>query len=98
SKIEEIASGDSTLLYDSISNIITSTFHQNAGPSRPWVLIIVTDRDDNLSTMNSRQFSRVIYDKFTKEESHFMFVVGVGNHVNENKMQAVSHYFHYIYY
>jgi hypothetical protein len=89
--LRNVASGD-TLLYDSISDITTRTFRRNADPSRPWVLIVVTDGDDNLSSMSSRQCSREIYDKFTKEDSNFMFVVGVGDRVNASKMQAVNYY------
>ncbi|CAG8654705.1 11349_t:CDS:2 [Funneliformis caledonium] len=95
--LRNVVSGD-TCLYDSISGVIDRTFRRNAYPSRPWVLIVVTDGDDNLSSMSSRQCSREIYDKFTKEDNNFMFVVGVGDRVNASKMQEMARvgYFDYI--
>jgi hypothetical protein len=87
--LKKVAYGD-IRLYDSLSDVITRTFWQNADPSRPWVLIVVVDGNDNLSVMSPEQCSGKIYDKYTRKGSNFMFVVGVGNRVNANRMKNVS--------
>ena len=86
--LKKVAYGD-TRLYDSIFDVTTKTFRQNADPTRPWVFIVVVDSDDNLSMISHGQCSGIIFDKYTRKNTNFMFVIGVGNRVNTNRMQNV---------
>ncbi|CAB4445580.1 unnamed protein product [Rhizophagus irregularis] len=49
-----VASGG-TRLYDSMVNVI-KTFHSNGDRSRPWILVVVTDGDDNNSSLSFKKF------------------------------------------
>ena len=59
-------------IYDSISG----TFHD---PSRPWVLIVVTDEDDNLSSMNVVTINRNSFTVIFVGNQQY-----VGRHVSTN--------------
>ncbi|POG68570.1 hypothetical protein GLOIN_2v1778072 [Rhizophagus irregularis DAOM 181602=DAOM 197198] len=52
--LSNVASGG-TRLYDSIVNVI-KTFHSNGDRSRPWILVVVTDGDDNNSSLSFKKF------------------------------------------
>ena len=79
-----------TRLYDSIYDVVVGIFRQKANRTRPWILVVVTDGDDNCSTRSARQCAQEVYRLFTIEESNFLFVVGVGDGVNSSKLQEVN--------
>lgn len=83
-----MASGE-TRLYDSIYDVAVGTFRHTADASRPWILIVVTDGDDNCSTRAARKCGQDVYSGFSRVSNNYVFVVGVGNGVNAAKMKEV---------
>lgn len=77
-----------TRLYDSIIDVI-KTFQRNGDRSRPWILVVVTDGDDNRSSRSFKKCAEEISHLFTKDSSNFLFVVGVGDDVDSKKMEQV---------
>ena len=80
-----------TRLYDSMIDIV-KTFHRNGDRTRPWILIVVTDGDDNYSSRSFKKCAAELSSLFTKESSNFLFVVGVGDDVDSTKMEQVCHF------
>ncbi|KAJ1553705.1 hypothetical protein HK405_007160, partial [Cladochytrium tenue] len=78
-----------TRLYDSIVDMI-NYFRNKGDRSRPWLLFVVTDGEDNSSTRSATSTGRVIMQTYNGESSNFIFVIGVGSEVNQSKMKEMS--------
>jgi Mg-chelatase subunit ChlD len=81
-----------TRLYDSIVDVI-QIFRNRGDVSRPWILVVVTDGVDNLSSRSLHKCAQEISSLFTKESNNFLFLVGVGDGVNSERMNEVLPYF-----
>jgi hypothetical protein len=88
--LNNVVSGG-TRLYDSMLDIV-KTFQRNGDRSRPWILVVVTDGDDNRSSRSLKKCAEEISHLFTKDSSNFLFVVGVGDDVDSTKMEQVYHF------
>ncbi|RIA96760.1 hypothetical protein C1645_814955 [Glomus cerebriforme] len=86
-----------TRLYDSMVDVVR-TFHRNGDRTRPWILVVVTDGDDNRSSRSFKKCAEEISRLFTKESSNFLFVVGVGDDVDSAKMEQMSTAGNFIYF
>jgi len=87
--LRHTAAGE-TRLYDSIYDVVVGLFRRTADRTRPWILVVVTDGDDNCSARSARQCGEEIYRLYTREESNFLFVVGVGDGVNSTRMEQMA--------
>lgn len=70
----------STRLYDSLEDGVMQ-FWQEADPARPWVLIAITDGQDNSSVRyrnNPYAIGTFMGAMFNHEPSNFPFIIGVG--------------------
>lgn len=71
----------STHLYDALENVI-GTFWESGDRRRPWLLIVVTDGQDNVSSSKYRNnpaaIGQYIATRYNHENSNFIFVIGVG--------------------
>ncbi|RHZ89845.1 hypothetical protein Glove_9g152 [Diversispora epigaea] len=79
-----------TRLYDSMCDLINRTFYRNGNLSRPWIMIVVTDGNDISSTRSAQMCAEEIRNKFTKENSNFLFLIGVGDDVNSSTMEMMA--------
>jgi hypothetical protein len=89
--LNNVADGG-TRLYDSIVDVI-QIFHSSGDASRPWILVVVTDGDDNRSSRSLRECAQEISRLFTTNHSNFLFLIGVGDGVDSAKMEEVLPYF-----
>jgi Mg-chelatase subunit ChlD len=71
---------------------VVKTFQQKGDRSRPWILVVVTDGDDNRSSRSLKKCAEEVSNLFTRESSNFLFVVGVGDNVDSTKMEQVYHH------
>eukprot|EP00298_Acanthocystis_sp_HF-20_P016870 c21612_g1_i1.p1 GENE.c21612_g1_i1~~c21612_g1_i1.p1 ORF type:complete len:252 (+),score=113.96 c21612_g1_i1:1205-1960(+) len=76
-----------THLWDSI---IVSVIHFTsiAISTRPWVLIILTDGDDQGSQRSQYEAAQLL-SAFNKPQNNFSFVVGLGRSVNERALKSL---------
>ncbi|CAG8762311.1 1106_t:CDS:2, partial [Acaulospora morrowiae] len=94
-RLTNVASGG-TRLYDSMVDIV-ETFHRSGDRTRPWVVVVVTDGDDNCSIRSIDRCAQEVSRLFTKESSNFLFVVGVGDNVDSTKMEKMATTGNFIY-
>ncbi|PKC07311.1 hypothetical protein RhiirA5_399923 [Rhizophagus irregularis] len=86
-----------TRLYDSIVDVI-QIFRNRGEVSRPWILVVVTDGDDNISSRSLHKCAQETSSLFTtKESNNFLFLVGVGDGVNSEKMNEMASAGNFIY-
>ncbi|RGB41149.1 TLD-domain-containing protein [Rhizophagus diaphanus] len=78
-----------TRLYDSIVDVI-QIFRSRGDVSRPWILVVVTDGVDNLSSRSLHKCAQEISSLFTNESNNFLFLVGVGDGVNSERMNEMA--------
>lgn len=78
-----------TRLYDSIADAIMA-FWEYGKRDRPWLLIVITDGQDNISRKypNPVSIGQFIGQRFEFEPSNFTFVIGVGegNQIDRNAL------------
>ena len=78
-----------TRLYDSIVDVM-QIFRNRGDTSRPWILVVVTDGEDNRSSRSLHKCAQEISSQFsTKNSNNFLFLVGVGDGVNSAKLNEV---------
>ncbi|CAB4396142.1 unnamed protein product [Rhizophagus irregularis] len=94
--LSNVVSGG-TRLYDSMIDVI-KTFQRNGDHSRPWILVVVTDGDDNRSSRGLKKCAEEISRLFTKKSNNFLFVVGVGDGVDSTKMEQMASIGNFIYF
>lgn len=91
---------EGTRLYDSIQDIIT-TFWSAGRRDCPWVLLIVTDGDDNRSKnypcnkpQSPEMIGRYVGTRFNHERTNFPFLIGVGQdqQINARALATIGHY------
>jgi hypothetical protein len=87
----DVADGD-TRLYDSIVDII-QIFHSSGVNSRPYILVVVTDGVDNISSRSSRKCAQEISNLFTNNPTNHLFLVGVGDRVDSERWKRYCHTF-----
>ncbi|CAG8584423.1 173_t:CDS:2 [Acaulospora morrowiae] len=85
-----------TRLYDSMVDIVR-TFRRDGDRTRPWILVVVTDGDDNSSYMSLERAANEVSQLFTRESSNFLFVLGVGESVDSTRMQEMASKGNFIY-
>jgi len=76
-----------THLWDSII-ISVLQFITTADRTRPWVLIVLTDGDDQGSSKSQREAATILQG-FNSQSSNFSFIVGLGREVNERALKGV---------
>ncbi|KAJ4459187.1 hypothetical protein PAPYR_4993 [Paratrimastix pyriformis] len=64
-------------------------FLQHAHRDRPWILILITDGDDNSSQSTTSQCAEMLR-KWNGPDSNFGFMLGVGHDVNSAVMQQLA--------
>ncbi|CAG8585945.1 12858_t:CDS:2 [Acaulospora morrowiae] len=84
-----IASGG-TSLYDCMCELISGPFYRKGDRSRPWIMIVVTDGNDFGSIKSLETCAAEICSKYTRENSNFLFLLGVGDDVNSSKMEKFA--------
>ncbi|CAG8773344.1 3666_t:CDS:2 [Gigaspora margarita] len=91
----DVADGG-TRLYDSMVDVIR-TFHRYGNRTRPWVLVVVTDGDDNDSILSYNRCIGEVSRLFTNDSSNFLFVLGVGDNVDSRKLEEMADIGNFIY-
>lgn len=91
--LANIVPANNTRLYDSICDAVD--YFREFGSDKPWLIIVVTDGEDNLSHRNEEECGRYIYNYYNNRASNFIFTVGVGSDVNDYKMMKLSEYGHF---
>eukprot|EP00002_Diphylleia_rotans_P004344 TRINITY_DN13172_c0_g1_i1.p1 TRINITY_DN13172_c0_g1~~TRINITY_DN13172_c0_g1_i1.p1 ORF type:complete len:232 (+),score=48.82 TRINITY_DN13172_c0_g1_i1:57-752(+) len=90
-RLKQLPSGG-TCLYDSIALAILQ-FTLQGDSSRPWIMIILTDGNDNESKRLKNDpgaCGDLIRETFNKPASNFIFIVGVGRDVNLKALQTMA--------
>jgi Mg-chelatase subunit ChlD len=97
-RIGRSVTDERTRLYDSIEDTIAE-FWRAGDRSRPWLLTIITDGQDNESRTYSHQdwrsperIGRTIAQRFNHEPSNFPFLIGVGegNQIDRRALGAIG--------
>lgn len=96
SRIMKGSKDGSTRLYDSMANVC-DTFWQSGLRDRPWLLVTVTDGQDNSSRtyrQNPAGAGQYVYDRYNRESSNFVFLLGVGsgNQIDIPALEALGRY------
>ncbi|KAJ3037139.1 hypothetical protein HDV00_002021 [Rhizophlyctis rosea] len=78
-----------TRLYDSIMDMV-NYMRTNGKRDRPWVLIVITDGHDNCSTRSAKSCGQEVLRMYNSEASNFVFVIGVGTDVKQDKMEQMA--------
>eukprot|EP01040_Poterioochromonas_malhamensis_P012690 gene12692-13898_t len=79
--------GGGTHLWDAMGAAVLQ-FVQTANRSVPWVLIVLTDGDDQGSRLTIPECASVLR-LFNQDSTNFTFVIGLGKDVNEAKLKQV---------
>ena len=92
--LERVQPAGGTKLYDSIVCAIQEFQGGNGRPgfgdrTRPWVLVVLTDGEDNLSRNSAGAVSSFIRSKFLKK-GNYVYVVGMGPDVRMASLQSMG--------
>ena len=77
-----------TNLYDAIV-VSVMQFAAQADPSRPWLLIVLTDGEDTGSRSTLAQASEALR-VFSGPDNNFAFLIGIGEDVKTREMQQLA--------
>ena len=95
--------GESTRLYDSMEDVINHFWDERLGAARnrPWLLTIITDGQDNLSTryphkdsLSPARIGQCIAQRFNHEPSNYPFLIGVGEgqYIDKQALATIGAY------
>ncbi|GAQ83568.1 hypothetical protein KFL_001530100 [Klebsormidium nitens] len=78
-----------TRFRDSICDFV-DYFRTSGRRDRPWLIIVITDGDDNGSTRSVFNAGQYLLSRFNHEQNNFMFTIGVGDDVDNRALEALA--------
>lgn len=83
------ANGGMTRFRDSLYDF-AKYFQAHARRNRPWLIIVITDGDDNTSRLSPGTVGAYLRPMSTYQNRVFIFTIGVGNNINQTALQNLA--------